>query len=233
MTLVRLTRFLKEEGYVVSPIRTFRPSIDTHYADLCQNFDKMINNNNAAHSTDLISFMLIEVLKDGRPICQILEAPGEYYFKPEEPQRPFPVYVNKIISSTNRKIWAVMVEPDWYDFEDRLNYVNRVASLKRVMRPSDSVLFVYNKIDKTNFVRSVGNINTQEAIKNIKYLYPGIFTPFENQNPITKWFKQYNCDFIPFQTGTYTTSTTGLTYVDGPREYCVKLWSKLMNKIKG
>lgn len=30
MTLVRMTRFLKSEGYTVSPIRTFRPTSDTN-----------------------------------------------------------------------------------------------------------------------------------------------------------------------------------------------------------
>lgn len=48
MTLVRLTRYLKSKGYTVVPDRTFRPTEDTNYTQLCDNFDQMINSSNAA-----------------------------------------------------------------------------------------------------------------------------------------------------------------------------------------
>lgn len=233
MTLVRLTRFLKSEGYVVSPIRTFRPASDTNYADICEKFDETMNSDNAAQSTSRISFMLVEVIKNGRRICQILEAPGEYYFNPQKPQATFPSYVHTIITSSNRKVWTIMVEPDWLDHADRANYVTRIQHLKQSMRSRDSVIFVFNKIDKTNFVRNVGNINTSAAIAEVKHLYPNIFVPFMNLNPITKLWRTYNCDFVPFQTGYYTEAVNGLAYQEGPREYCVKLWRCIMSKITG
>lgn len=233
MTLVRMTRFLQAEGYTVSPIRTFRPTSDTNYVDICEHFDERMNSDNAAASTDRISFMLVEVIKNGRRICQILEAPGEYYFNPKKPNAQFPNYVNTIISTQNRKVWTIMVEPDWMDQTDRANYVSKISRLKQQMRPKDSAVFVFNKIDKTNFVRTVGNINTPEAIKEVKNLYPSIFVPFMNQNPISKLWKEYNCDFVPFQTGFYTEAVNGITYQEGPREYCVKLWKCILNKITG
>jgi hypothetical protein len=98
---------------------------------------------------------------------------------------------------------------------------------------NDKVVFIYNKIDKTNFVRSVGNINITSAIEDIQNLYPNIFVPFLNQNPITKLFKKYNCEFVPFQTGDYTDAINGLTYQEGPDEYCNNLWSTLLKNIKG
>lgn len=233
MTLVRMTRFLQSEGYTVSPIRHFRPTSDTNYKDICEHFDETMNSNNAADSTDRISFMLVEVIKNGHRICQILEAPGEYYFNPKKPNASFPNYVNTIIASSNRKVWTIMVEPDWKDHTDRANYVSKINRLKQSMRAKDSAVFVFNKIDKTNFVHSVGNINTSAAITEVKNLYPNIFVPFVNQNPITRIFKEYNCDFVPFQTGYYTEAVNGLTYQEGPREYCVKLWKCLMKKITG
>ena len=233
MTLVRMTRFLQSEGYTVSPIRTFRPSFDANYKEICDNFNQTMNSDDAAESTDRVSFMLVEVIKNGRRICQILEAPGEYYFNPKKPNAPFPSYVNTIISSSNRKVWTIMVEPDWMDPADRANYVNRIKRLKQNMRSKDSVVFVFNKIDLTNFVHGVGSINTKAAITEVNYQYPGIFVPFQNQNPITKLWKEYNCEFIPFQTGYYTKAVNGLTYQEGPREYCVKLWKCIMNKITG
>ena len=233
MTLVRMTRFLQAEGYTVSPIRHFRPTSDTNYAEICEHFDETMNSDNAAASTDRISFMLGEVIKNDRRICQILEAPGEYYFNPKKPNASFPNYVNTIIASSNRKVWTIMIEPDWMDHTDRANYVSKINRLKQSMRAKDSAVFVFNKIDKTNFVRSVGDIDTSAAISEVKNLYPNIFVPFMNQNPITKIFKEYNCDFVPFQTGYYTEAVNGLTYQEGPREYCVKLWKCIKNQITG
>ncbi len=234
MTLVRLTRFLKMEGYTVAPIRSFRPSADTNYKEICDKFDEMISSDNAADSTKRINFMLVEVSRNNRRICQILEAPGEYYFNPQKPSNPFPSYVNTIISNSNRKIWTIMTEPDWMDMPDRNNYVNKIRQLKKSMRPIDSTIFIFNKIDKTNCVRGIGNVDIPEAIKNVEFLYPGIFVPFVSQNPITKWFKKYNCEFVPFQTGTYTPTISGKTaYQEGPREYCVQLWNKISKKIFG
>jgi hypothetical protein len=233
MTLVRLTRFLQNQGYTISPIKTFRPTTDTHYKKMCDNFDQMINNNNAAAGNSRISFMLVEVLNNGKRLCQILEAPGEYYFDPQKPTAPFPNYVNRIIASGNRKIWSILVEPDWQNDIDRRNYVTRISNLKQKMRMNDNVVFIYNKIDKTNFVRSVGDINIPAAIQDIQYLYPNIFVPFLNRNPITKIFKKFNCEFVPFQTGDYTEAINGLTYQEGPDEYCNNLWNTLLSKIKG
>jgi GTPase SAR1 family protein len=233
MTLVRLTRYLQSEGYTVQPIRTFRPSTDTNYVDICTNFDAIINNNNAAGSTSRISFMLVAILKNGKTICQILEAPGESYFDPNSPNAQFPNYVNQIIGSNNRKIWTIMVEPNWLNQNDRKNYVNKIASLKQKTRPKDDVVFIFNKIDATNFVRSIGNINVSAAITEVQNLYPNIFVPFLNQNPITKIWKKYNCKFVPFQTGTYTDAINGMTYQEGPEEYCKNLWNMLIKNIKG
>lgn len=234
MTLVRLTRFLRKIGYTVAPVRSFRPAGDTHYSGLCDNFNTIITNNNAAAGTDHISFMLVDLIQNGKSVCQILEAPGEFYFKPGEPNRAYPAYVNNIIACNNRKVWSLMIEPDWLDQSDRNNYVHRITDLKSKTSIMDRVVFVYNKIDKTHFVRSQGKVNVPEAIDNARYLYPGIFNPFMNQNPITKFWRKYNCNFVPFQTGTYTeTVGSGVTFQQGPDSYCENLWKALLKEIYG
>ena len=234
MTLVRMSRFLKEEGYTVSPIHTFRPSTDTNYSSMCDNFDQAMNTDYAAESTEQISFMLVEVLKDGRRVCQLLEAPGEHYFDPNNPKSSFPAYVNTIISSKNRKVWMIMVEPDWKDDSDRKDYVKRVVDLKKRMRPRDAAIFVLNKVDISPIFGGIGRTSITRALREVNNQYPGIFTQFKNQNPITKLWKDYNCDFVAFQTGTFTETGSGrLTYQEGPREYCVKLWKCITKKIRG
>ena len=234
MTLVRLTRYLNIQGYQVSPIRNFRPAHDKNYAKLCDGFDELINSDDAAESTNKINFMLVQVVRNGRRICQLLEAPGEFYFDAKNPQTPFVNFLNTILNNSNRKIFAIMVEPDWLNASDRKNYVSRIANLKKKMRPRDKAIIVFNKIDKTNFVTSPGHIHEASAMKEIKDLYPGIFTPFANVSPIVKLFRPYDCKFVAFQTGDYSLSASGTqTFQEGPEEYPRNLWKHIMKCITG
>lgn len=235
MTLVRMTRFLRENGYTITPIRTFRPTYDANYTEICDNFDIMMNQDDAAKSTSKISFMLVKVSKNGRTICQILEAPGEYYFNPKAPKSPFPKYFNAIKSSKNRKIWTIMVEPDWENESDRLNYVDRIKKLRTQMSTKDRTIIVYNKIDKTDFlIDNSGNAHVGLARKNIRDLYPNIFEPFKNPSPIANWFTPYRFDFTIFQTGDYSQAADGTSlFEQGPDVFPRRLWKIILNKVRG
>lgn len=238
MLLIRLARYLKNEckdkdKYKISPIKTFRPSYDENYKKLCQNFDEMIESDEVAKSTAGVSFMLIEVVKEGKRLCQILEAPGEYYFNPRKPNEKFPRYVNAIINSNNRKIWCIVVEPDWENEKDRNNYVARISVLKNRMRTKDRTVFIFNKIDTTNFTRDGGgHVHVGQAKKEVENLYRGIFMPFKNVNPITKFFSEWNCDFIPFQSIEHD-KEQGDGFENGPEEYPAKLWNTILKRING
>ena len=233
MTLVRMARYLASQGYTVVPEKTFRPSSDKNYKQLCDNFGEMINSNSAAASTNNISFMLVKVLMEGKPICQFLEAPGEHYFLPDDPNRPYPAYMNAIFNSDNKKIWAIMIEPDWSDYEPRANYSARIRQLKsHHLSSKDKVVFVYNKIDLTAFFKDADKVKIKEAIKNVGNLYPNIFVPFKNENPITKFFKEYNCEFVPFMTGNYNKTEKGVKYTEGRSIYAKKLWQVILKLLK-
>ena len=238
MTLVRLTRYLQKKGYTVEPNRAFRPAYDLNYTNMCNNFDSMINSEDAAQSTANINFMLVQVMYQGRPLCQILEGPGEYYFKPEDPKAQFPKYVNAIINSNNRKIWAIMVEPAntnmRMDTEARKHYVNKIHKLKTKISLRDKVMFIFNKIDETPFVISPGNIRYSQALQHIEFLYPNIFIPFKNVNPITRLWSPNNFDFIAFQTGDFSEAADGtLTFEEGHDIYPRKLWEFIRKRITG
>lgn len=233
MTLVRIARYLRGEGYTVEPDPTFRPTADPHYVKMCNTFNQLINNSQAAAGTNPISFMLVKVMRDGTPICQILEAPGEDYFDPQKSNQQFPPYVNSIIKSENRKLWAIFVEPDWNNANTRADYVKKINQLITDTKSQDKTIFVYNKIDKSGMVRRQGNVNVKGAIKQVKQLYPNIFTPFLNQNPITKLWKEYNCDFVPFQTGTYNESMGIITFTPSGTVYPKMLWKAILKQIRG
>jgi len=235
MTLVRLTRFLRKNHYEIEPIKTFRPSYDKNYENICANFNTLVNQDDAAQSTNSISFMLVKVMKDSRTICQILEAPGEYYFNPSAPKSPFPRYFHAIKSTKNRKIWAIMVEPDWKDAKDRLNYVDRIKELRRHMSTKDKTIMIYNKIDKTEFlIDNSGNSHIGLARKNIRDLYPNIFEPFKNNTPIARWFTPYRIDFTIFQTGDYSTANDGTSvFQEGSDVYPRRLWQIILKQVRG
>lgn len=239
MTLVRLTRYLSDYGYTVEPVREFRPTYDSNYAEICDNFDDMMNQDDAAKSTGKISFMLVKISKKGRTICQILEAPGEYYFNPKVPNSAYPKYFTDITSSNNRKIWCIFVEPKWGEKTDRKNYVTRIEKLKKKIKRRDRTIIVYNKIDETNFLLDGdGNVAIGRARKDISDRYTGLFDKFINTTPIIRLFSPYKCDFIPFQSGDYpeTKNSAGDTiskFSQGPDVFPRKLWKMILSKVRG
>lgn len=229
MTLVRLARYLKDKGYQIVPDKSFRDSQDGGYKKLCDGFDHIISSNEAAESTSIISFMLVKVLTtNGHPLCQILEAPGEHYFNPGIIGATYPPYVQRIMHSNNRKVWAVMLEPNWENDEIRRNYVDNIKKLSKSLGNKGKVLFVYNKVDKANAE------TTSDTIKEVADLFPGIFEPFKNLNPITRFWKTYNCDLVRFSTGDYSEKIAGgTTYTPSDDAYPEALWKKLMKMIRG
>lgn len=238
MTLVRLSQYLYDNGYTVDPDTSFRPASDTNYKDMCAKFRTMLGSNRAALSTNMMDFMLVGVYKGTRKICQILESPGESYFKISDPNAPFPNYVNAIINGSNRKIWAIMLEPHnatKLDTPDRRNYVHKIADLKRNIRPSDKVVFVLNKIDATPYVNGPGNINDVETRTYVKQQYPNVFEAFRNTNPITRLLgKQYNSDFVALCTGSYSRNAAGTKiFTRGQDEWPRKLWKVIEKRIRG
>ncbi|MBD5231202.1 MAG: hypothetical protein HDS66_03490 [Bacteroidales bacterium] len=238
MTLIRLARFLKSLGYTIEPDASFRPAYDANYKRLCEGFNDMLNSDNAAYNTANINFMLVKVLKDGRPICQILEGPGELYFNPGVPTAEFPRYVKAIKNSNNKKIWVVMVEPNdtnpVMDGERRRHYADKVSELKSNLDTKDKVIFLFNKIDKTHFVHSPGNIKYGLAMQYIAQHYENLFQKYINENPITKIWRKYNFDFIGFQTGDYSTASDGVkTFEEGNDVYPRNLWNIILKRTRG
>lgn len=95
-------------------------------------------------------------------------------------------------------------------------------------------MFIFNKIDATPYVISPGNIRYSQALQHTQFLYPGIFAPFMNVNPITKLWKPYHFDFVAFQTGDFSEASDGtLTFEQGPDAYPRNLWNFILKRIRG
>lgn len=229
MTLVRLTRYLVEQGYMVLPNRTFRPSSDKLYQDICHQFQELVNNGGVAGGTDRTGILLIDIIKKGNVILQILDTPGVIINTNKDEPINYPIYFNDYINSSNPKIWMIFLEPYWADSHRRMVYTKQVCKLKsRCWRESDSVLVIYNKIDQTSFVTSLGKIVENACVNDIKQLYPGMLDVFKNQHFPSRMFRKYTCSILPFQTGVFKESKNGnCVYSPGPIEYVDKLWKEI------
>lgn len=235
MTLIRMTRWLKKQGYKVEPDRKFRPSDSVHYKEMCDTFDTVVNDDMSASGNSDLDFMLVRVMnKYGEPLCQILEAPGEHYFSSKIPNNPFPRYINTIRNLDNPKTWMFIVEYDWKDSKDRLNYANKIIEMQSNISSNDRVIFTCHKADMHPALFSAGQANEEQFLKNIQNQYPGIFSKYQNQNPITKLWRKRNFDFIVFSAGNFNDTIDGRkSYSQSNDSYPAKLWAAIEKSIKG
>lgn len=230
MMLIRLTRYLKQKGFSVMPDRVFRPAYDSRYATLCNNFEQVVYSDTTQGGTGVVNFMLVKVLdKVGRPICQILEAPGEHYFDPKMPNMNFPGYMQRIINAPNRKKWIFIVEKDWGNDQAMRNmYAQKICAHQQQVSPADKVLFVCNKVDAhpAMFLPNT-RPNVPQFKREITQQYPGIFSRYLNNNPISKLWNPENYDFIPFSAGTFSQGESLEYYNPGKDFYPEMLWNAI------
>lgn len=235
MTLIRLTRFLRSSGYKVVPDRTFRPAKSKYYQKMCDDFDSSINSPYAADSTKNVNFMLVKILSpNGKPICQILEAPGEHYFKEDAPKAEFPTYINAITQLHNRKTWIFIVECEWLDQLDRNNYAQKIVNMQNLIDTKDKVIFMCHKADRQPHWMPGQIPIEREFFRYIKNYYPNIFDNYINNNPVTKLWRKYNFDFIVFSSGLFNQADDNkIVFNQGKDRFPAKLWKSILKTIKG
>lgn len=234
MTLIRLTRYLRCQGYSVEPDRIFRSANSSAYQEMCDKFDETITNDNAAGGTSVIGFMLVTVRKNGKPICQILEAPGEHYFDGYNQMDTFPRYINEILTMSNRRTWVFIVERNWKDSSTRNAYASKIVSMQTIMPASDKVIFTCHKADLSRALLMNGRPMVKRFFADIKNQYPGIFERYMNHNPITSIWNPYNFDFVAFSSGIFNNlQNGGQSYTPSQDFYPATLWEKILKTVSG
>jgi hypothetical protein len=228
MTLLRMIRFLESspQGYTVEPEYVFRPQTDKHYKEMCGKLKEQAYNKYAPGGNDVISFMLVKVYKNGHPICQILEAPGEHYFDGSA-NLNFPTYIQNICGVNNRKIWVFFVEQDWgTDQNERNMYAQKICSMQSLIMPNDKIIFLYNKCDKkTNQYLPNQHPNVPIFFERIKGQYPGIFAKYTRTGLASFLFGKYNFKQVCFSAGAFNKTNDGKeVWTPGRDFYCEDLW---------
>lgn len=235
MTLVRLSRYLRDNDYTIKVDKTFKS--DAKYKEKCDKFLKDLDTKEALSGNAYTDFLLVKVIKHGKTICQFLEAPGEHYFDPKDVSaKNFPPYMTEIIRKLrNRKIWAFITEAEW-DVNNSIkkSYVRRIANCKaQLVRENDRFVILYNKVDQKDELFDDGRIHVSSAEKTMMDEYDGLAKLFVNKNPITSLWRKYNYKFVPFCTGYYFTEKGRLTYKESDDGYPKLLWNALMECIRG
>lgn len=238
MTLIRLAKYLRPLGYQLVVDANFCANA-WEYQENMKNFNSMLNTNFAMKGTDRNDFLLVKILdRHANTVCQILEGAGEDYFPSNmiagipRYQVPFPAYMTTLFASNNKKVWMFLTEPNWQ--QNRAEYVDRIRFCKQQhFGNRDKCIIVYNKIDTTPY--STGDtVNEDAASVQCNNEYPGIFGIFPNNSPLP-WAPKYDCEFVPFSTGTYGLPVPGhqAPYVPSREIHPAKLWNAIMKCIRG
>ena len=235
MTLVRLSRYLRDCGYTIKVDKTFKS--DAQYKGKCEKFLRDLDTKEALAGNAYTDFLLVKVIKNSTTICQFLEAPGEHYFDPGDVSaKNFPPYMTEIIRKLgNRKIWAFITEAEWdVNNSVKKSYVRRIANCKaQLVRKTDRFVILYNKVDQKDELFNNGQIHLSSTERTMREEYYGLANLFKNPNPITSLWRKYNYMFVPFCTGYYFTEKGRLTYRESEDLYPRLLWNALMKCIRG
>ena len=232
MSLVRLTRWLQDNHYTVEPDVCFLPSDDDIYRELCNDFENVVHSGKAAPMTSPMLFKVRN--RYGEPICQILDPSGDHCFDKVFPFSPFPLYMEQVMHIRNKKIWIFCAETNWEDAVCRDLYAEKIFNMYGRVASSDKVIFVCSKADKSHhLLDNVGKPYVAQFFRTIKDQYPGIFSKYENRNPITKLWRKYIFDFIVFSAGAFYDTQDGNTYYQqGSDSYPANLWKSIMKAVR-
>lgn len=239
MILVRLAKYLREQGYTVTTDSTFLNTPE--YQQDCQEFQNKLNTNVALSGS--VKFLLVDVCHNGRLVAKLLEAPGEDFYTTDPTKinqgknNSVEPYLATIMTSTNPKSYVALLDLDSEmsfrkDSYHRDSYAQRflthfypAINLKR-----DRIVLLYNKIDKTMFGSINGCTNAKEARKDAELYYKQLFANMKGG-----LFNMEQFVFKTFCTGMFSEQMDNLgntyqTYNVADDIYPRELWKEITKK---
>ncbi len=231
LMLVRMTKYLEQLGYNVFPDGSFR-SQDLSYQRDCQDFHKMIYSRDFGGKS--WRFMLLKVINgEGHSVCQFLKFPGSLFYDHSSPEHSFPRFINNVCMLQNRKTWMFIVEENWGSSQmERDFYAKKIMDMRNMFSKQDKVIFVCNKVDRSEFILSNGHPDKNKIFRKIQSQYPHIFDKYINSNSIIRLFSPYKFDFVPFSAGVFHISHDGRdVFIPSNDFYPKQLWQSIKSSI--
>ncbi len=242
MILVRLAKYLRDQGYTIDTDTTFLNTPE--YQQDCAEFKNKLNTTVALDGS--VKFLLVDVYNKSTLVAKLLEAPGEdFYTTDPEKQKSgknsgVAPYLATIMASTNPKIYVVMLDLD-SEHSFRKDGSNRDAYAQRFLDDfypkinykRDRIVLLYNKIDVTHFGTINGCHDLTGARKDAEMYYKSLFSTMK----ISKWvfFTLDNFVFKTFCTGIFADVKDNLgnsyqTYNVAGDVYPCELWNEITKR---
>ena len=195
--LHRLIHYIRNNGYVVNLDVFFLPPHIAHNSNIMAEYTNSLCSPYSPCATYFPIFgSFFSSL--GKRIVQFMDFPGDFLYNINHPKTPSAL--KEIIASPNKKIWLFMLELDGFGGQiERANYSERIMEVATHISPNDKIIIVVNKIDMCSM-----DFKSMNGIVQALYLqYPAALNCFKNQHPVTKLWKPFNCDIVPFSAGDF------------------------------
>lgn len=165
----------------------------------------MQNIRNIPPRTSNFNFLLLSITQRGRPLFNLLEAPGEHFFSEQNPgDLSYPMYLNQLFRSDEKKIFVLFLEDDLMGSNGlREQYSMKISNLinQEIQPRRDRLIILFNKIDQNPELFRGGRVNEQ-AIKNKVYgtpSYQKLIDTIRSNRTLREVL------FVPFYSGNFVT----------------------------
>lgn len=162
----------------------------------------------------------------GKSLCYIIDLAGEKQCNLNNLHTGFSPEMNRIIQLPNPKIWCFMIEADYsLNEHERKAYVQKIHEINSLMGKMDKVIFIVSKVDCLSPEIACGS----NLYHYINELYPRLFEPLMETNPILRLFKPMRFVFLPFTSGSFSWDCNHMErYCVGKDVYPQRLWNHLL-----
>lgn len=223
--LHRLIHYIRN-NYVVNLDVFFLPPHIAHNSDIMAEYTNSLCSTYSPCATSIPIFgSFFSSL--GKRIVQFMDFPGDFLYNINHPKTPSAL--KEIIESPNKKIWLFVLELDGLGGQiERDNYSARIMEVAAHISPNDKIIIVVNKIDMCSM-----DFKSKKNIVQALYLqYPAVLDCFKNRNPVTKLWKPFNCDIVPFSAGDFCRTCNNIeVFQPGLDIYPKQLWKAIYKSL--
>ena len=208
--MIRLCSYLKKKRFTVKPNPTFRP--DSLYNEVLDAFNPMIESNLAPCRTSISGTILVDIFPDGLlknlyskffkkniKVCQMIDTSGIFFTNRKE----LPLFYHSILNAHNRIFWLLLADPELSDTDSKKAYAERVKYILNRRPETDHFTILLNKIDTTELMGRHGEIKDKQVLSFLSQEYPDLIELFKEKRKIIAFISPFDCDIVPFQTGSY------------------------------